>query len=393
MLNFYNNIKDPSVMGEIDVYDFLDRIKNPDSITNKKIKLARIYKSQEAIDEYQKLKAGLPCFTLNFSFNGRKTNATIKEPTGLIYIDVDNNVDIDLQNPLIFASWLSLSGLGRGVLVKVDNLTLDNFNINYIEIANNLNIEADRHAGKATQYCIHSYDKDVYINNHSITYQAKGVIKSTPITVLYKKETKDTQVKGVKYKVVYDNIEDLSFGNKDYLFFPNEKKYTAKAFIPSSISNGSRNNTISMMAYQLRALNPDQPENEFKSFILSINSSRCSNPLSDAEVLKIVSKIIKSDISEPIFNEPRRIIYNPKSKLTKKERRTITNRYLGQLKCENTKSEIKLCLQNWDTNTHGKVTQKKLAKVSRKNIKTIEKYYKNFKLIIEGINQHNKNLD
>jgi hypothetical protein len=94
MPNIFNNIKDPRVQGEIDVYDFLDRIKNPDLITKKKIELARWFKSQDEVEEYQKLKAQLTCFTLNFSFNERKNNRTIKEPTGFIYIDIDDNVDI-----------------------------------------------------------------------------------------------------------------------------------------------------------------------------------------------------------------------------------------------------------------------------------------------------------
>ena len=188
MLNFYNNIKDPRAQGEIDVYDFLDRIKNPDPITKKKIELARLFKSQDEIEEYQKLKAKLPCFTLNFLFHDRKSNATIKEPTGFIYIDVDGNTDIDLQNQFIFASWLSLSGQGRGILVKVDGLNLNNFNISYIEIAEKLNIEADMNASKATQYCIHSHDKEVHINNDSVTYEVKEETVITPTTLTYKKK-------------------------------------------------------------------------------------------------------------------------------------------------------------------------------------------------------------
>lgn len=126
MINYFNNIYDPIVRGEIDIYDFLDRVKSPDMEVRHKVEQARSYHSFDKV-EYDLIKRQLPCFTLNFSFRDRKLNSNIDEPTGFIYIDVDGITDIDFSNEYIFASWLSLSETGRGILVKVDGLTLENF--------------------------------------------------------------------------------------------------------------------------------------------------------------------------------------------------------------------------------------------------------------------------
>ncbi|MFK2818991.1 hypothetical protein U0L90_02590 [Flavobacteriaceae sp. LMIT009] len=322
-------------------------------------------------------------------FNELKTNATIKKATGFIYLDIDGNTEINLNNSLIFASWLSVSGQGRGVLVKVNGLTLGNFKTTYVAIAKELNIKADINANRATQYCIHSYDEDLYINNDSLTYVAKPheEITVTPRTEILKKKKKDSTEKGVNKEWNYNNINDFDFKGRPYLFFPQDKAPFAVAFIPKNIPIGSRNQILSALAYQMRALNPNKLEKEFIQFMLNINSSRCEKPLEDTEVMSISKKILKLKEINPIFNKKRRVLFNPDFNLTKGEKIRTANKLLGSIKSKKTKTEIESCLNNWNFKNYGKVTQKKLARVSKKNIKTIEKYYKFFKDDVQSINQ------
>lgn len=387
MISCFKNIKSPTVVGEIDIYDFIESIKTPNPNLRIEIEKAREYIYHDEKDKYVQLKETLPCFSLNFSFNQKKKNSNIKSPTGLIYIDIDNGIEIDLDNRYIFAAWKSLSGLGRGVLVKVNGLTLNNFKKTYFDISRELNIVADKYAAKATQYNIHSYDKDIYINEDSLIWYAKEDNK-TPITLTYReKKRKDIKALGVNPKILYNNINDLDFGDSEYLFFPEEKEAIAQAFIPPRIYLGQRNQILSAIAFQIRALNPELPIEDYKRFILNINSSRCTEPLKENEVLGIASKVLNNESLEPIYNKPRRIIFNPNLNITNEKKRKITNKYLGQLRVKRTKFEIKECLENWDFDNLGKVTQKKLALETRKNIKTIEKYYKYFKEHVYIINQ------
>lgn len=380
MPSLFKNIKSPNTIEQIDIYEFLDMVQYPDKFIKSKILKARELKLHGKEQEYNRVKSSLPCYTLNFSFKGKKSNKNIDKASGFIYLDVDNETDIDLYNPLIFASWLSLSGLGRGVLVKVDGLSIGNFKDTYTEISNELGIKSDIRASKATQYTVSSYDTNIYLNNDSITWKAKTVIKNTPSTVTYlKKKKKVTTEMGVNQEVNYDNFNNIDFCGEEYVVFADEKQMFAKAWIPKTIKKGQRNEVLSTLAYQFRALNFEMKYERFRQFIHNINLSRCEEPLPDYEVDNIVWKIEKTDILQPLLNTPRRVIFNPESNLSAKEKRALTNKITGQNKSKKTIEKLRNFVDNWDYKSLGKITQKKLKKETGMNIKTIEKYYKYIK--------------
>lgn len=381
MISCYDHIKNPLVVEEIDIYDFLDRIINPDPEILESINEARTsYKSGNK-DIYNSIKLTLPCFTLNFSFHERKLNKKIKAPTGFIYIDVDNPRPIDLTNPLIFACWRSLSESGYGVLVKVNGLSLDNFKYTYDEISEELGLDSDNRARRATQYTIQSYDKDIYINEDSTTWIAKELKRGHSVT--YIKEEKDTTEWTTFDKVKYDNLDLIDFDGEPYIFFPDEKEMTAKLWIPQEIKKGSRNETLASIAYQFRALNPTMSYEAFESFILKVNSSRCKPPLDEEEVFPIIRRIDKTDILNPLLNKPRRIIFNPDFNFTKKEKIEISNRLNGERKSEKTREKINMVLKNWDFDKNGKVTQKKIAELSGTSPSTVKRHLNKIKSLLK----------
>lgn len=389
MINYFNNIFDPIVRAEIDVYDFLDRVKNPDAKIKQKIEEVRSYHSIDK-SKYDLIKKQLPCFTLNFSFRETKCNSHIKESTGFIYIDLDGTTEIDLSNEYIFATWLSLSRKGRGVLVKVDGLTLDNFKNTYFEVAELLNVSPDFRADKATQYCIHSYDNNVYINNDSKTYQSIEVIKKSPTTVLNNKINKKRRVNtemGENNKLRFNNISDYDFKDEDFIVFWEDKEPISQVYVPNLIPEGKRESILSSIAYQFRALNSEITESELLHFIRNINQKKCFLPLDDNEIEKIVKYKMSLSNIEPVLNKQRRILFDLESKLNRLEKIKIANQILGLLKMEKSRTIISECIENWDFETFGKITQTKLAKESGLNIKTVEKYYKEFKSVIRKNNK------
>lgn len=387
-MNIFKNIKNPTVLGEVDVYDFLDRIKNPEIAVLQKINEARVLYSTNK-SKYDYLKSELPCFTLNFDFNIKKLNSNIKNPTGFIYIDIDGTTDIQFDNEYIFATWLSLSGNGRGVLVKVDGLTLENFRITYSDVTKLLNIESDDNANKATQFCVHSYDSNIYINNDSTAYKPTEVIKNSHNTVLTikKGEKVNTEI-GENKKLRFNNISDYDFQGEDYLVFWGDKEIISQVFIPKIITIGMRETVLSSVANQIKALNSEITKDELLHFISNVNKKRCLPPLKNNEVMRIVDYKINSNDVEPILNHERRIFFNPDCKLTRLEKTTITNQTLGKLKEEKSRTIIRECIINWDYVNNGKITQHKLAKISGLNIRTIEKYYKEFRELISENRQY-----
>ncbi|MFY0603259.1 MAG: hypothetical protein JXQ93_04875 [Flavobacteriaceae bacterium] len=387
-MNVFENIKNPKVLSEIDVYTFLDHIENPETEILDKINKARSFYDSEK-SEYQNIKASLPCFTLNFSFTQTKSNSTIKLPTGFIYLDIDKSTEINLENPLIFASWKSLSNNGRGILVKVNNLSLENFKTTYVELANKLNIKADIHAAKATQYCIHSYDKDLYYNDDSTTWEATKVqFKNPPLRGYPYKKVNPKM--GVKKELRFSNIDEYYFNDKDYLYFEDEKELIAQVNVPRKINKGGRNSILYAIAYQIKALNSDISYESLSKLVYFINLKRCFPMLGRNEVENILHKVHSMEEIKPEINKEKRFLFNPSKGLTFNEKMNIINPILGERRSKKTIDDLKKYIEQWDVKTHGKLTQKSLQKLSGKNIKTVEKYYKLFKKEISEINQRLK---
>lgn len=395
MISCFNHIRDPFPIEEIDVYEFIERIKSPDKETFELIEKARKYRNVD-IDKYVKLKEKLPCFTLNFSFNGRKNNNNIKLPTGLIYLDVDNNTDIDFTNPYLFATWLSPSNTGRGILVKVENLNLNNFKYTYLAIANKLNVDADIGAAKATQFTIHSYDKNIYFNENAMTWVLDTTEESktnfTPNTHISNKKNEGYSEMMVNHSIRYNNYNDFNFKGEKYIYFKDEKKLMASVFVPKIIKRGKRNSILSSIAYQVRALNLWVPYGFLKNYMLTINLYNCHPKLYESEVKSIVDRIMRMKELSPVLNSQRRFLFNPEFDLSFKEKMKIVNSENGKAKVEKTIEGLKDCIKQWDVTKFGKVTIDSLIKVSGRSKGTVEKYYKLLRAEKDMINEKYKKL-
>ncbi|WP_146109696.1 hypothetical protein [Jejuia pallidilutea] len=366
-------------MGVIEIEEFLESIVNPNSKVLDAILRAREIYQYKGKEQYNIIKTTeLPCYTLNFCYNKYKKDSNIKEPSGYIYIDIDDNTKINLTNKLICASWRSLSNTGMGILVKVNELSLNNFKSTYMAISNALNIYSDTDAGKASQFNAQSYDPNLYYNENSIIWDTNttndGIGKNTPITYSYKIEKeKDVNELGVNLR--YDNLGDIEFNNQPFLVFENEKLPYASFYIPSRIYKGSRNNIISLLAYQSYALNPLQTEERFRGFIYRINRSRCDIPLPDKEVEIIIQRTLNHKDIQPILNKERRIVFNPEIKLSKKAKHKVIGSVVGKIKSKNSIKKIEKGINDWDSKVDGKISQLRLAKKLNMSKNTINKYY------------------
>ncbi len=390
-INTFKNIKSPQVIDEIDTYTYLNNLTNIDAKTYDKIKEARYFYQQGEKEKYNKIKHKLPCYTLNFGFDKYKLNDNIIGSTGFIYIDVDNETNIDLNNELVFASWKSLSNNGRGILVKVEGLYLNNFQYNYNLIAGKLGVKADKGASKATQYTIQSYDENLYLNEDSITFKALEVNKKVPTSIPLKKENKDSTELGIKSSIRFNTISDYDFKSKPYLYFPEDKEAIAEIYIPRRIEKGDRNTKLYAIGMNIRGINPYINTKSIEGFIYSINLNHCKPPLKDNEVSSIIRSIMRVENPTPFYNKERRIIFNPDFKFSTTEKRTIINKLLGEKRRKKTYEELKECINNWDFEHYGKITIKKIAKVSKRNKKTVAKYYsklRNDKTLITYFKKH-----
>ena len=209
IINQFANCKNPYVNKNVTIDVALSAIKNGDSNLQTILDIRKLGKSSP---DYQKTKATkLPTNRFNFRFIENVSNITISEPTGLIYIDVDDSTNVDLTNPYIYACWKSLSETGLGILVKVDGLSLNNFKDTYLRIGDMLGIQMDLGACKATQQTVQSYDPNLYKNKDSLIFQA--IDKKVSSSVIQEGEKRERLI-GVNDtflpsdKIRFNNIGD-----------------------------------------------------------------------------------------------------------------------------------------------------------------------------------------
>lgn len=396
MFNYFKSIKKSSkVEGVITVEQFLNKIKKGDSHLEI-IKKCRKLKELKFDKEYSlSKKEELPAFTLNFLFKESRKDINILKSTGYIYLDIDNSTELDFNNHYIYSSWISLSGNGRGILVKCKNVNKSNFKYNYTLISDELNINTDYNAAKATQITVLSCDKNIYINKNSSIWKAKNIPiqKHKNISPIV-----DNDLGFDFAEKRYDNVEEftklLDFKGEEYIDY-GVKVSLSKVNIYHFIYEGSRYTKLNAIAYQFRALNPKMDDEHFKQFVFNVNRHKCVPILEDSEVYQIIENILGIDENDlkPILNHQRIYFFNPEKNLTGKERKAITASLNGKKRAEKSRVKLRKALNDWNIDETGKISNKKLIEITNLSKNTISKYIneEEFKIKIQEINNLYKN--
>lgn len=176
MVSTFQNYSSKKVYKDITTEQGLDIIQ---SCKIKQVQKARQYKRKSV--EYEDIKSKIPCITWASLIQDERKISNVKELSGFIYLDFDNQeVETDEYT---YAQWKSLSGQGCGKLIKVDNLTKTNFKSTFDFLLDNYDT-ADK-LSDSTRLNIFSADKDLYYNDKSISIQAvePKVIEYKPLLV------------------------------------------------------------------------------------------------------------------------------------------------------------------------------------------------------------------
>lgn len=394
-INHFKNCKSPSIIGKITVEDVLHKIKYGDeNLLN--IKKARDYgKGHPEYDEIKMKK--LPTHRFNFLIEGKAENVNIIGATGLIYIDVDDNIDIP-HSEYIYAKWRSLSNTGYGILVKVDNLTLNNFKDVYASIGVILGVKVDDGARKAIQQNVLSYDPSVYCNTDSKVYEYEGSKKASPNTIKKKEEyivinEAFTNTPIIKERI--DNSYEYFVGDnydKEYLYFEDKVTICAPYMPWYGISKGNRNNLLFRLLSQFALLNPTFDRKYLLNKSDYLNKKIFPN-LTKIEINSIVNSVIKKRAEgtlEIYPNKERLILFNPNIKLTKHQKRQIVGFVMSEKKSKKTQDAIYEILENWDFEELGQITQKLVISISKFSRSRVQRNWFRFKDYVEYLNKENK---
>lgn len=314
-INVYENLKHGKIIDTIDVKDWFERIKTLETKYRNLVSSAREegkYDEDGRINKlYEGIKLLLPCITCNFTFNKYKNDSNIINSTGLLFIDIDNDsFDINiLDKSKVFTYYHSLDGKGYHLIVKVNNLNLDNFKETYLYICNDLGILnfIDRNCIRKTQYSIISFDKDIFINDDCFVYDSLNNI------FLKKDNNKKVQYNIIKEEEIgngepflkSDSFIKLKFKTEldeypENCVLIKEGKEYVECFIPFSIYKnrrvlveGQKHKVLTCYINNLIYLNPTVPREQLIATLKAIVGRMHNLMIPNANLIAIVDNKLK----------------------------------------------------------------------------------------------------
>lgn len=399
-LNIIGGIKNRTIKDSMTLADLVGYIRNPDVSHQEKVELARV--CGKGTPQYETIKeSSIPCVVLNFLHSkGYVNGSTATKPTGFLYLDVDNTLDVPLNSPHIAAYWKSLSGRGYSIVVAARGLTKNNIKTATREVAEILDIPLDTAAISIDRLTCISYDPDAYYNPNAISYDIQcGKNADTKSTQTMSTDNNSLlrvidcvgNFSGSEIRVsnLDEVVSSIDFdANPVHDFGEAGVMYADIRYSIYGVSEGKRNHVMYATVCQLRALNPWCSEDRMVQYVKGLNRNAFRPPLPKWEVEKIVSKVYELKKVKLRLNRRRRFVYNPDYDLTARDKRAINIRLISEKKRAVNSAAIDDVIKSWDFKKRGKITIKSLSEAVNLSFNTVARRYKDLK---EKIKQ--KNLD
>ena len=399
MFQIVSNIYNRSVISSLSLEEFIQEVKSPGLSTKFQILKAReIYKTSPLKKDdhlYKGIKNSLPCITFLNTFNDYVSTVNIVEPTGFMYLDIDNIPHIDLKSfNFVVAYWKSLSNNGYGILIKYkkqDNLILQEC---IKELSNLFKIELDKNAVSVDRLNVISFDENIYYNKDYKEYVFNNKDKVVSDSYINTNFINRLEVIDTIYeegKIRFSNFEELlknyDFNGDTFIDLGENKLQYAEVFIPKEIFDGNRNKSMFVLCSQIRGLNTWVTQEHLFKICDTINKDKFKPVLDQKELLEIVRKVYSKSQPVVILNKTKRILFNPDYILTKREKQVLTAKQIRSAEADKNTSKIITCLNNWDFDRLGKISQSKLAKETGFGIATIKRRAKKINNIFDILNK------
>jgi len=349
------NSKDGNLIS-IDWYSFTRRL-----YSNKQaIELIREeYRTKGKSKKYKQLKSQLPSVMPNVTHATNRTLEGVIKLSGLIYFDFDcpftsandlinetNNEDnLDtairikeqlIQDPLVYACWISISGAGLGFIVQTEGLTKINFKSTWVALKNYFNdkytIEIDDKVHNINRLCFISFDDNVYLNDESKFFSAisenelKSVENGNSITIIPDRRPFNTLTRKFKddenllqyniktehhtlhqaKKIYLESLIDIHFSETlkkikidgKTVIFDGENHYwfaykfpVVRIITKREIKMGERYKSLIRTLVTFSWLNPHINKKETFDWIKKYNQSCCTVPLSLNEMNNVMNYV------------------------------------------------------------------------------------------------------
>lgn len=391
-VNLYDNIKSPQVNSTISVNEWFAMIRTSEH-TNL-ITAAREY--PKGSPQYDGIKSIIPCVTYNFRFKNNKSNDNIESGSGLLYIDIDDPLfdpsQLDLSK--VYAYYRSFGGVGYCIVVKVYDLTLNNYKSTYQSVLDQLGIACyhDKGAVKPTQFSVLSFDPDIYINELSFVFTA---VEKDPNPFVIGEE-KGTYTQGLGTSNNQNSHQGIRFHDLDrlnikdeYQVFPEGIPIT-KCFIPKNVVMQRRNDHLIAYCNNLVYLNPLLSYEATFTIMANVNTYMCQTPVDSNQLRSLVKSVFdykeKGTLCAKVSPKLRKIVFSKECNMTATEKLLIAGKEINKLRSHQSKQKIYDAIEDWDHGL-GKITQMSVVKATGLNKKTVQKYWSEFKGYVGDLNR------
>lgn len=383
MFSFFNSIKSIETSGSIKSIDDLYKTITTETEYSKQIQELRSLKYGSEEYKQYKLKIG-KVLTPHGTFTKRNIKS-LTSLSGYLYFDIDNTTLTKQQILSKYSQYItlltrSIGGKGFSIFVKVNNLTLDNFNDcwSYLrQVFIDLNIDLLAQGIARPQFI--SFDNQAYLNTEvSFTFKPfRGIDLLEELEVINNKKNNNTILNDTKNIIpmsvlknqiitrtqvneIHDlfKIEDIS----DYIYI----------YIPNYIQDGKKHFYYKIYTYQLMYLNPDITFQQVYSFLYHINKNNTGGqPMQKLQLQKTTSHIFNEIRNTNDFTflekyKKRKIIHFIKNnQLSMKQKQIIAAKINGRLRTNQTIeqiNEVKFYLETKNI----KVTQENVKKYFEK---------------------------
>ena len=324
-INVFSKIQSSEVENTIPITEWLDAIKNPPKSELEKILKTR--KFDKGNKTYVQLKESLPTATYNFLFDEFRRNDNIITSTGLLFIEIDDtSFDIKtLNSDHLYATYKSLSNKGYHIIVKVDNLTVNNFDNFYEYVCKELGITNyyDKNSKKLSQQTVLSFDKDIFINEDSTLFKLEEE-KSKKVQSLKLEERKENvcvnalflnEFNNIKFEVTLNNYD-----NQDCIYISEGKEYY-NCYIPFNnkykkpmLVDGNKQTVLSTYVNNLLCLNPTINRKQIYAILRNIINKTYIGIIPDNNIYSIIDykfKELNENNLKPIGVKIKKYWINP----------------------------------------------------------------------------------
>jgi hypothetical protein len=382
------SIKKSQITGYDTISGILKKIQKGE--TQRLTELARSYGKHSV--EYNKIKCQVQTFTPNASFSQRRDLMHLQEPSGFIYIDLDDYQDINFlkRNEYIYSCWRSLSGIGIGGLVKVNGITAQNFKDCWSYLFNyfrGYGITIDKQTCDITRQNVISFDPDIYINENAASLYADQITTQTSTGIQQFQDYKDssrsalfsgfeetiiTDTSRIKYRTTLDD-----YLGKNYVVIEDGKEFRS-CFLPKEIRDGERHKWMVGHTVSLLFNNPTVTMEKLFNSVFHSNLTHCYPPMMNSEIMSIVKWYWEKHSRGMLdyHTKLKKIWFDPSVNINRNEKREIVGVETGRLRKEKTLKTLKSIYLELSSES-GKVTQKMVVEKSKLSIGTVKKYWSN----------------